>query len=356
MPIDGKILIDKLRINIPYSVIVEEHLENEFTVRKLRETLSNFFYKRAYSVSMSRGEIKITLTPTRYLTRDELATDVNLEMPSENWLLNLFNKLGFSNYRLAESSRITVIHLTKNLIMDYPVKNYICFLHGFPCKDGLKPSIISSDEDNATIRFSRPKRNIDKEDSNGDFNVVIYDKIRQLLDKANLDSVYLKQDLTTEEKRILKSHNVFYSPKLKQLDFHNLNLLRCELQYRYKEKIAPIAEYLTNSKEGTLTIATLMGLLEEKQLYNKLDRFYSMQLQKYFFYTPLNKSNTKVAKRLQSYHNAFNDLILENEDMTELYIVYKACGLENNFCENSKKAFGNNVHSLYEELYKKFGV
>lgn len=352
MPIDGKILIDKLRINIPYSVIVEEQLESEFTVRKLRETLSNFFYKRAYSVRMSRGEIKITLTPTRYLTRDELATDVNLEMPSENWLLNLFNELGFSSYRLAESSRIIVIHLTKNLIVNYPVRDYIGFLHGFSCKDGLKPSIISSDEYNATLRFSRPKRNIDKEDSNGNFNVIVYDKTRQLKDKANLDSVYLKQDLSTEEKRILQSHNVFYLPKLKLLNFHNLNLLRCELQYRYKKKIAPIAEYLTNGKEDTLTVVTLMGLLEEKQLYNKLEEFYNMQLQKYIFYTPLKGGNTK---KLQSYNSAFNDLILENEDMTELYIVYKACGLENNFCENSKKAFGNNVHNLYEELYQKFG-
>lgn len=356
MSINGKILIDKIRINIPYNVVVEEHIESKFIVADLRETLSKYFYKGAYSVSVSRGDIRITLTPTRYITSDGLATDVNLEMPSENWLLNLFIELGFTNYRLAESTRITWIHLTKNLIMNLPVINYIHFLHSLPCKDGLKPSIISSDENNDTLRFSRPKRNIDKEDSNGHFNIIFYNKTKQLKDKANLESVYLKQELTLKERRILKFHNVFYIPQAKQLYFHNLNLLRCEQQYRYKEKIAPIAQHLTgDNKEKVLTVATLMGLLEEGQLYNKLNEFYNTQLQKYIFYNPLNSNNTKTIKQLRNYNRVFNDLIHTNKDISELYIVFKALGLEDNFSKYTKKAFGSNAHKLYEELYKKFG-
>ena len=350
MSISGNILIDKIRITFPADAVLELGYTEVDYIETTRETLEKYYPKNAYSVGKSRGEIKITLTSTRFKPSHNFAyTDVNIEMPSEKWLLNLFLKLGFKNRRLGETARIVRFHLTKNVIVNKPVPFYKKFLSDYPFASRYKPAFVYSNEDNSTLRIATQKRNKEKEDINGDRMIIFYDKVQELRDKANLDRITLKEPLTDEEISILEACGGCYNRRLRELYLDNLNLLRCEQQYKYKEKIKPLAWFLNGDTDDILTVGVLIDLLKEETLYKKLNSFYTQQLQKIIFY---NEPNAKGVKRLNSYQRSFFDLIQE-ADITELKLIYKACGLVDKFEKNLKKFFECNADDLYAELYQK---
>lgn len=350
MSINGNTLLDKIRITFLASILSEIGFKEKDYIETVRETLGNYYPNSAYSVSKSRGEIKITLTPTRFKPPHNCGyTDVNLEMPSEKWLLNLLLELGFKNRRFSETARIVWIHLTKNVIMDKSVPLYKKFLSVHPFACGFKHTYVYSSEDNATLRLSTQKRNKEKKDINGDRMIIFYDKVQELRDKAHLDSITLKEPLIEDEIALLKSHEVYYSKRLRSLDLYNLNLLRCEQQYRYKEKIKPLARFLNGNNKDILSVNTLINLLEEESLYEKLNSFYTQQLKKIIFY---NEPNIKEVKPFDSYQRSFFDLI-QNADIKELKLIYEACGLSDKFEKILKQFFKFYADDLYAELYQK---
>ena len=353
MSISGKILIDKLRISFPVLILSEAgHTINSY-ISKAKNILSNYFPERAYSVSYSRGEIKITLTPTRFKPPNiAVFTDTNIEMPDEEWLLNLLLELGFENRRLSEIARIVLIHLTKNIITINPATQYINFLYDYHLKGRYSSGFIYSDESNHTLRIATIRKNIEKSDTNGQFSIIFYDKIRELADKANLRHIDLKEPLTDSEKAELDALDIFYNKTFNRLDLYNLNLLRCELQYKYKEKIKPLAIFLNDNSNDTLTISTVIELLEKNTLYEKLNDFYIKKLKEVIFYK---EPDIQVHQKLTSFQKAYIDLIKES-DIQELMLIYKACGLSNKFSFNVKKFFANTTNPFYSELYNKLCI
>lgn len=350
MSISGNILIDKLRITFPAEIVLELGYTEKDYMEKASETLGVYYPNSAYSVGKSRGEIKITLTPTRFKPSHDFAyTDTNLEMPSEKWLLNLLLELGFKNRRFSETARIVLIHLTKNVIMNKPVPMYKTFLSHYPFARGYEYALVYSSEDNSTFRIATQKRNTDKADIMGDRMIIIYDKGQELKDKANLDRIGLKEPLTDEEISILEACGGCYNRRFRELYLDNLNLLRCEQQYKYREKITPLARFLNGDTDDILTVGVLIDLLKEETLYKKLNSFYIKQLQKIIFY---NEPNIKDVKPLNSYQRSFFDLI-QVADITELKLIYKACGLVGKFEKNLKRFFKHNADDLYTELYQK---
>lgn len=346
MSINGKILIDKIRITFPVEALSEIGFSEKDYIETTRETLEKYYPSSAYSVSKSRGEIKITLTPTRFKPAHNFAyTDVNIEMPSEKWLLNLFLELGFKNRRFSETARIVWFHLTKNVIVNNPVPLYKKFLSCYPYARRYKPAFVYSSEDNATLRLATQKRNKEKKDIKGDRMIIFYDKVQELRDKANLDRITLKEPLTDEEISILEACGGCYNRRFRELYLDNLNLLRCEQQYKYREKIEPLARFLNDSTDDILTVGILIDLLKKESLYKKLDSFYIQQLKKIIFY---NEPNVKT----NSYQRSFFDLV-QKADITELKLIYKACGLVDRFEKNLKKFFKHNKSDFYTELYQK---
>ena len=350
MSINGNILIDKIRITFPVATFSElGYVENEY-IEKARETLEKYYPYKAYSVSKSRGEIKIILTPTRFKPPHNFAyTDVNIEMPSEEWFLNLLMELGFKNRRFSETARIVWFHLTKNVIVNNPVPLYKEFLSTYPFAQGYKSAYIYSTKDNATLRIATQKHNTEKEDSMGDRMTIFYDKGQELRDKVNLDRITLKEPLTDEEIAVLETHKVYYSKIFRSLDLFNLNLLRCEQQYRYKDKIKPLARFLNKGTNDTLTVSVLIDLLREKSLYEKLNSFYIQQLKKIIFY---NEPKVDKVQPSDSYQRSFFDLV-QGADVSELKLIYKACGLVDNFNNWIKKSFKYSTGDFYAELYQK---
>lgn len=353
MSISGKILIDKLRICMPVEVLAEVGYTDKSYIIKAREILSKYFPARAYHVSKIRSEIKITLTPTRFNPPlNNYFTDVNIEMPTEFWLLKLLKELEFSNRRYSKLTRIVVIHLTKNIIVNNPVEQYIDFLKHYPLRFGYKSAFVFSSENNHTLRIATQKRNTEKDDINGQRNIIFYNKVQELIDKANIDHIHPKIPLLKDEIKELKLHDVFYKRKFNRLSLLNLNLLRCELQYKYKEKIKPLANFLNCNTNDTLTVATLMDLLTKNQLYEKLDTFYIKQLKEVIFYKKPDKLKHKT---FTSFQNAFSKL-LKKSDIGEMQLIYNVCGLSDKFHKNLIKFFSNTNNDLYNELYNKLGI
>lgn len=350
MSISGNILVDKLRISIPVSVLSMLGIKlNDYKV-EISNVFEKHYPKTACSVGSSRGYLRITLTPTRFKPpHDNYFTDINIEMPTELWLLNLFDKLGFDNRRLSESATITWIHLTKNLIVDNAVAEYINFLNTYPFKNGYKSGLIYSSSRGRTLRIATQKRDKTKDDINGNRNIVFYDKVLDFVDKANKDFIYPKEPLTKEEIKVLRKHDVFYSEKYNRLSLLNLNMLRCELQYRYKDKISVLAKALNGNNEDSLTVAEIVDLLQQKQLYSKLDEFYKNQLKEVIFYNP---PKTIQDTNCNNFQKMFSDLITQN-DISKLKIIYKACNLDKKFDGNLKKVFAHTINELYMELYNK---
>lgn len=352
MSITGKILIDKMRINIPIKLLDELGINVEQRKQELKNFLINYFYdKKAFSVTIAYGYIRITLTPTRFKPNDRaIYTDTNLEMPSEKWLLNLFMKLGFDkNRRICESANITWIHLTKNIITNDVPLDYITFLADFPLKRRFISSQISSNARNTTLRLSTPKRDTTKKDIIGDRTFIFYDKTQELLNKAKKDIITLKYPLTDDEIKYISLHGGYKIEKNNILNISELNLLRCELQYRYKDKLKPLQKFLNpKSNEDSLTLATLLELLIKNELYKKLDEFYTNELQDVVFYRLPNE----LQPQLTSYKRAFADLISDT-DLVTLELLYDNFNMGKIFRNNVLTLKGSNI-DLYTELFRKF--
>lgn len=352
MSIIGNILIDKLRISIPIPVLEELGINTEERRQELMNIISGYFYdNKAFSATTSYGYLRITLTPTRFKPDDsDIYTDTNLEMPSEDWLLNLFVELGFNNKnrRLCESANITWIHLTKNIITNSKPLEYIMFLHDYPLKKKFISSLISSNAINSTLRLSTPKRDTKKKDVRGDRTYIFYDKTQELHDKAKMGNITPKFKLTDKETKYISQHGGWYMKDANYLNISGLNLLRCELQYKYQEKIQSLQKFLNpKSKQDSLTVATIIDLLQKKVLYSKLNEYYVKELQDIVFYKLPNEQQVE----LTSYKRAFADLI-DDYDSTTLELLYKSLGLDNIYKDN-KATLKRSNKPLYSELYQK---
>lgn len=350
----GNILIDAIRINMPDSFLLQEGLQNF-----IRDTLSRHFSNGAFHISFSRNELKITLTPTRFIPipADYNFTDVNLEMPSEDWLFNLLSELGgykSENRRFIEDCRIVKLHLTKNLITTTPVYNYIDVLANRTYKR-MKANIIESNETNRTLSIATPKRDRKVKNTKGDRQFILYDKSQQLKDKAGFKYVILKTPLSDEEKRLVAGKH--YNEGNGYLKISELNIARLELQYATSSKIKKLSNFITGNKNDTeLNLSTLLVLLQERRLFSTLEQFYTNELREYIFFNAP-QVETKPATR---WNGIFQELISE-ADVKSMIALYTECTTDSinnkgNFITAVKEAQKVSSNELYAELYQKLGI
>lgn len=354
----GEILVDKIRINIPVYILIQENIDINSFQRRIKVILSKYFFKGAFNVTLSRNQVKITLTPTRFKPiSDYTYTDVNLEMPSEEWLYDLLKELGCfksENRRILEACKVVKLHLTKNLITEYPVITYIDSLSNRMYKR-MKANIIESNETNRTLSIATPKRDRKVKNTNGDRQFILYDKSQQLKDKAGFEYVILKAPLSEEEKRLIPLK--YYSEQTGYLRIFKLNLARLELQYANSSKLKKLSQFITSNKEDTgLQLCTLLELLAEGELCSKLEQFYTKELQEYIFFN-VPQNEPQPATR---WNGLFSELI-NNADIKSMIALYSECTTEKlnnkgNFMTAVKDAQKTASDNLYAELYQKLGI
>ena len=353
----GEILVDKIRINIPVYILIQENIDINSFQRRIKVILSKYFFKGAFNVTLSRNQVKITLTPTRFKPiSDYTYTDVNLEMPSETWLYDLLMKLGCfksENRRIVEACKVVKLHLTKNLITEHPVITYIDSLSNRTYKR-MKANIIESNETNRTLSIATPKRDRKVKNTNGDRQFILYDKSQQLKDKAGFEYVILKAPLSEEEKRLIPLK--YYSEQTGYLRISKLNIARLELQYANSSKLKKLSQFITCKEDTGLQLCTLLDLLEEGNLYSKLEQFYTEELIEYIFFN-VPQNEPQPATR---WNGLFSELI-NNADIKSMIALYSECTTEKlnnkgNFMTAVKEAQKTASDDLYAELYNKLGI
>ena len=353
----GEILVDKIRINIPVHILIQKKININSFQRWIKVILSKYFFKGAFNVTLSRNQVKITLTPTRFKPiSDYTYTDVNLEMPSETWLYDLLMKLGCfksENRRIVEACKVVKLHLTKNLITEHPVITYIDSLSNRTYKR-MKANIIESNETNRTLSIATPKRDRKVKNTNGDRQFILYDKSQQLKDKAGFEYVILKAPLSEEEKRLIPLK--YYSEQTGYLRISKLNIARLELQYANSSKLKKLSQFITCKEDTGLQLCTLLDLLEEGNLYSKLEQFYTEELREYIFFN-VPQNEPQPATR---WNGLFSELI-NNADIKSMIALYSECTTEKlnnkgNFMTAVKEAQKTASDDLYAELYQKLGI
>ncbi len=353
----GNILIDKIRLNVPDSMFLDKKITINTYKKILKRRLARYFSDGAFTVTHSRNEIKITLTPTRFIPASDVSfDDVNLETPTEDWLFNLLNELGCfgnENRRFIEAFRIVELHLTKNVITKQYVFDYIDCMNNRTYKR-MKANIIQSNETNRTLRIATPKRNQKERSIKGDRQFILYDKAQQLKDKANIKQVVLKRNLKKEELKQIPAKN--YLKRLNRLTLDGLNIARLELQYKNSSKLCKLANFIAKRDEKILRFDSLLDLLRKRELYVTLNDFYREELKEFVFIgEPENNS-----EELTSWDGLFTELIKE-ADIKNLIALYNECSTDEihngkNFVAQIKKFQQLKSNDLYNELFEKLGL
>ena len=171
-------------------------------------------------------------------------------------------------------------------------------------------------------------------------------------DKANIKEIVLRLGLSNEEQVLMPFEA--YNAETKTLYLEKVNILRCELQYRYKPKLQNISDFITGKKgKDGLKLKTLLDLLKKRKLYETLEKYYIKALQDVIFYQePVVKENVK----LNNYEQMFTELINEEPLPPSLMKIFKDNGFGDSFSNLLKKIHSSNLNPLYIELYNKLGI
>ena len=350
----GNLLIDKLGFYVPTPDLTDLEIDVDFQLNQMNKCMGKFFPQNAYTIKTSRQKLSLCFTPTRYMKNDEKYTDTNLEMPTEDELYELFNRLGLYGLpdNVIDKYRVSVLHLTKNNYMNNPPIDYISFLANRMYKKRFKALLHHSSDTNKTLYVTTLAKHFSEKDKVGDRQYLFYDKALELQDKTNIKEVVLRLGLSEEEQALIPSEA--YDSKTKTLYLEKVNILRCELQYRYKPKLQNISDFLTGKKgKDGLKLKTLLDLLKERKLYETLERYYINALQDVIFYQ---EPVVKEAIKLNNYEQMFLELINKNPLPPSFMSIYKNNGFGDSFSNLLKKVQFSDVNPLYTELYNKLSI
>lgn len=350
----GNLLIDKLGFYAPIPDLTDLGADVNSQLNQMNKCMETFFPQKAYTIKTSRQKLSLCFTPTRYLKNDEKYTDTNLEMPTEDELYEFFIELGLYSLddNVIDKYRMSVLHLTKNNYMDNPPIVYINFLSNRQYKKRFKALQHHSSDTNKTLYVTTLAKHFTEKDKVGDRQYLFYDKAQELQDKANIKEIVLRLGLSEEERALIPFEA--YDSKTKTLRLEKVNILRCELQYRYKPKLQNISNFLIGKKgKDGLKMKTLLDLLKERKLYETLEKYYIKALQDVIFYQePVIKEKVK----LNNYEQMFSELINENPLPPSLMKIFKDNGFGDSFSNLLKKIHSSDINPLYTELYNKLGI
>lgn len=350
----GNLLIDKLGFYAPIPELKDLGADVDTQLNQMNKCMGKFFPQNAYTIKTSRQKLSLCFTPTRYLKNDEQYTDTNLEMLTEDELYELFIELGLYNLddNVTDKYRVSVLHLTKNNYMENSPIDYIDFLSNRSYKKRFKALLHHSSDTNKTLYVSTLAKHFTEKDKVGDRQYLFYDKAQELQDKANIREIVLRHGLSEEEQALIPSEA--YNAETKTLYLNMVNILRCELQYRYKPKLQNISNFITGKKgKDGLKLKILLDLLKERKLYETLEKYYINALQKVVFYQEpvINKT-----VKLNNYELMFTELINEAPLPPSLRKIFKDNGFGDSFSNLLKKIHSSDVNPMYMELYNKLGI
>ena len=278
---------------------------------------------------------------------------LNLQMPEQHKFLFLLQQI----YEvLGDNAVITWIDVTKDILTLLDANKYIKALSKWKPKYPYNKSKYTSKTKNVTLTLSPRKRKNVVDCKNKNRIITFYSKVSQIKAKSKtrfVDNVWLSDEeielLSTEE------YKDRYNAETGRLFFDNLNILRCEQRYKYSNNIKRITHFLTGSNEADkLTLPILIELLENDELYNKLDEFYTEELRKYVFYHDINEDK---GINLNKHEEIVKDCVIEYDlDITDFQCLFEDAGLKDKFTYSMKKMLYHTISEYYRDLYKQYQI
>jgi len=348
----GNILIDKLRISLKLDGVFDSYNAKKI----LDNVMSKHFRKDNCNVEYDKRYFRVTFTPTLYLDdvmEEEGKPILNLQMPEQHKFLFLLQQI----YEvLGDNAVITWIDVTKDILTLLDANKYIKALSKWKPKYPYNKSKYTSRTKNVTLTLSPRKRKNVVDCKNKNRIITFYSKVSQIKAKSKtrfVDNVWLSDEeielLSTEE------YKDRYNAETGRLFFDNLNILRCEQRYKYSNNIKRITHFLTGSNEADkLTLSILIKLLENDELYPKLDEFYTNELRKYVFYYDIDEDEDI---KLNKHEEIVRDYVKEyNLDITDFQCLFEDAGLKDKFVYSMKKVLYHTISEYYRDLYKQYQI
>ncbi len=333
----GTTKIDKIQLSYPKTLIPEE-------IRGNIDAKVNKYFPDKISFNKA-GNIFYRITLTKLVINKRKGTAHNLQMPSQELLLQAFEDITINNRILQENVKDTVIHLAKDIILDKPVNNYIMML-GNLSYSRLSPEIIESDGFQYSL-YLTPNHAIDSSGKNIKSSILIYNKPEEFYRKYGTYICKLLEPLSPTDVEKVGSA---YNPSNNTLDLSKINLMRIEIEIKSTKKLQPIINLLTN-EESTLTASVLIKSLKEKLLYTAVEKIFTQKLKESVF---------SAEQTFETATQGINDVrklacdILSKSDIYFYSAIADELGLESEFSEYARiirKIIPDS--DLYTELYHK---
>lgn len=140
--------------------------------------------------------------------------------------------------------------------------------------------------------------------------ITFYDKVAEILEKPRQKSRFI-DNVNLTENEITQLPKEAYQREHKRLFLRDLNILRIEHRLKYTNNIKRLTWFLCGSKEkDKLKLPLLINLLKKKELYSKLDAYFTSELKNYIFF-----ENTEELKleMLSSNETMLVDLSLKHD-------------------------------------------
>lgn len=350
----GSILIDKLRISLKLNSAFDA-----YNAKKVLDgIMSKHFRVENYTVNYDKSYFRVTFTPTLYLdnvNEEEGKYIFNLQMPERAKILLLLQQI---HNVLGDNATITWIDIAKDVITPLEAQKYIKALSKWKPKYPYNKSEYISRTRNVTLTLSPHKRKNVTDCKNENREMTFYSKVGEIKAKTKGFARFI-EDVWLSEGEIefffREDCNIEYDAENGRLFFDNLNLLRCEQRYKYSNNIKRIVHTLTGSKsEDKLTLPLLIKLLENDELYGKLDEFYTNELRKYvFYYDILEDEDIKLNK----HEEIVKDYVKEYDlDITDFQCLFEEVGLKDKFVYSMKKILCYTISEYYKDLYRMYKI
>ena len=214
-------------------------------------------YYPDYIPTTEKGRTIYNFTPMK------LFNEHNLQMPSENKFDKFLDDITLEREDIQELLGVSVLHLTKDVILSQPVDNYIQMLN-LKTYSRLDNELIESEGISSLYlhyRINEYSENPIK------YRIKFYNKSAEYYKRHKTYIARFNEDLTREE---IEELGDAYNAKDKTVNLEKINLLRCEIELKGADKLRVLA--LSNEP---LTLSVLKQMTLSGTLYNHLNQAFT---------------------------------------------------------------------------------
>lgn len=288
--------------------------------------------------------VMYSFTPTKLVRGGRKNLKHNLQSPLEEDLLHALEDITLNNKFIQDKIINTEIHLTKDLLLNEPVNEYISMLSK-KSYSHLVPETIESQPGIFSL-YLHYKRSLEP-DGRCKFVIKLYDKS---LEYYKNNKTYICPLYEVPSQKEIIALGKAYNKNKNTINLEHINYLRIEIELHESCKILPITKELY-AQEERLTALMVINAMKKGCFYPAAEKIFTEILRKHIF----NKTEdlNKATENASGIRKLACQLLMESESY-QYNAVAEELGLHNQFSEINKIVRKVAPSSdLYNELYNK---